>query len=118
MCYLCSQVKPGPCDQSFGIHVAELANFPKEVIENAKRKADALEASTISLPLLGDSEVSKRIKLDKREGEKIIDRALEEANQFRDEGESGKQRITALLSQLSESDNMYVKLLIERASSS
>lgn len=41
-----AQVAPGPCDESFGIQVAEYAQFPPEVVALAKRKAAALEAST------------------------------------------------------------------------
>lgn len=37
------QVLDGPCNESFGIHVAGTAGFPTSVLSAAKRKASALE---------------------------------------------------------------------------
>ena len=52
-------VKDGPCLQSFGIHIANTAGFPKTVIQEAKRKAAELENSSFS-----NEEKYKRVKDD------------------------------------------------------
>lgn len=38
------EIRPGACDQSFGVHVAASAGFPADVIQQATERLAALEA--------------------------------------------------------------------------
>ncbi|XP_065906455.1 DNA mismatch repair protein Msh2-like isoform X3 [Dysidea avara] len=98
------KVKPGVCDRSFGIHVAEMAQFPSKVINFARSKATELEVSH-SLSDEGDvtdEPSSKRKRCEIKEGEGMIreflqtlkslpladmdeDRAMAEVKKLKDE---------------------------------
>ncbi|KAI9022519.1 muts domain V-domain-containing protein [Hyaloraphidium curvatum] len=72
------KVKEGVCDQSFGIHVAELAQFPDSVVRLAKKKAAELEDFSAK----GDGTHVQRVwnstKDEIEEGTNIIRSFLEE----------------------------------------
>ncbi|KAG8985310.1 MutS-like protein [Tulasnella sp. 427] len=68
------KVEPGICDQSFGIHVAELANFPESVIKLAKRKADELE----DFGETDDQQPAKHSRTEIDEGTEIVQGVLRE----------------------------------------
>lgn len=129
------QVKPGACDRSFGLHVAELAQFPKHVIEYAKEKVKELEIWN-SGPSIGteDYEVvtciaravyagcdetmaplAKRSKLESDEGEKHVATFLAAVHQLASSDVSDEEMETKfeeLKQGLMNTDNEYIKSLL------
>lgn len=113
------KVKPGVCDQSFGIHVARLANFPEHVINYAKEKAKYLEDYC---PILANEEEeaddhSKKYKY-KQETDEIINHLFQKIESI-DKNSLNDQEYIKKVHELIQfeaqvADNPYFKALIQR----
>ncbi|XP_071486616.1 DNA mismatch repair protein Msh2-like [Diadema antillarum] len=117
------KVKPGVCDQSFGIHVAELAHFPQKVVDFAREKAAELEdfqsiASSSATSMEGlDEPTAKRRRQDKQEGEVIIQDFVSKVKNLPidqlSEDELAKH-LEALKEEVSAKGNSYIQDLLSR----
>ncbi|SCU79259.1 LANO_0A05622g1_1 [Lachancea nothofagi CBS 11611] len=112
------KVEPGISDQSFGIHVAEVVQFPSKIVAMAKRKAAELE------DLKQDSQMLKKQKCSSAEiaeGTVLLKELLKKwVQDVRDQGledtlteEQSQQKILQLLKQVSGasaySENKFIK---------
>ncbi|XP_071317884.1 DNA mismatch repair protein Msh2 [Trachinotus anak] len=114
------RVKPGVCDQSFGIHVAELACFPPAVVAMAKEKAEELEefqepAGEKSEKV--DEPEAKKRRTDKQVGENLIQDFLEKAKSLPAatmSDEEVKAELRKMKQELVAKNNMYVTEILAR----
>ncbi|CAB1441500.1 unnamed protein product [Pleuronectes platessa] len=113
------RVKPGVCDQSFGIHVAEMASFPPSVVAMAKEKAEELEE--FQEPAGGTSTQeeepeAKRRLTDKQVGENLILTFLEKAKSLpatMSEAEL-KAELRRMKQELAAKNNTYITDILSR----
>ena len=95
------KVEPGVCDQSFGIHVAELVRFPDKVVRMAKRKADELEDFTTK----HEDQALNYSKDDVEEGSAMLKKVLKEWKESVSGGNMSKEEQVAKLKELVGADS-------------
>uniref|UniRef100_A0A1A8FMC9 DNA mismatch repair protein n=2 Tax=Nothobranchius korthausae TaxID=1143690 RepID=A0A1A8FMC9_9TELE len=114
------RIKPGVCDQSFGIHVAELACFPLSVLVVAKEKAAELEEfqEPAGDVMKQDEEPeAKRRRTDRQVGENLIQEFLQKVKSLpvaTMTEEEVKVELKRLKQELVAKNNTYVSELLAR----
>ncbi|XP_063990837.1 DNA mismatch repair protein Msh2 isoform X2 [Diachasmimorpha longicaudata] len=105
-------VKPGICDQSFGIHVAKMVEFPEDIIEFARAKQAELEdGENIEFEGYKSTEEKRKIKA---EGDKLIAGFIEKCKTL-DESlpeDDLKKQIETYRTEILEMKNPYIAALV------
>jgi len=102
------QLEPGVCESSFGINVAQIANFPKEVIEEARLRMRKLDG-------FSTMEIGNRSQ-EMEKGEEMITEYLDKIKNL--DGESDEDKIKQFLAireGMKGSDNLYVQRMVKEA---
>ena len=136
---LLDHLQRGACDRSFGIHVAEMANFPPSVVAAARRKAAELEdfsdgpatssssatpsSTPSSTPLVDDEDemvdsLGKRQRVitpEERQGEQLIKAFLQEFSSI-PLAELSPEEVAAVLGnmkvKIESANNPFVNLIL------
>uniref|UniRef100_A0A8C3G701 DNA mismatch repair protein n=1 Tax=Cyclopterus lumpus TaxID=8103 RepID=A0A8C3G701_CYCLU len=112
------RVKSGVCDQSFGIHVAELACFPPSVVAMAKEKAEELEEFQEPAGETSEEPEAKRRRTDKQAGEHLIQDFLEEAKSLAAAATLSEEEVKAALKKMKQElvakNNTYITDILSR----
>ncbi|XP_047464338.1 DNA mismatch repair protein Msh2 [Mugil cephalus] len=117
------RVKPGVCDQSFGIHVAELACFPPAVLAVAKEKAEELEEFQEPVGKMSEQHEepeAKRRRTDKQDGEKLIQDFLQKVKSLpvaTMTEEEVKVELRRMKQELTAKNNAYIHEILARCAS-
>ena len=90
------KVEEGICDQSFGIHVAELVRFPPKVVNMAKRKADELEDFSTK----HDATAVRHSKEDVEEGSALLKEMLAQWKRETEGGGMSKEQMVSKMKEL------------------
>ena len=108
------QLQPGVCDQSFGIDVAKIANFPQEVIDNAKKRIAKLEGINLIQKENFTGEQRQKIVI---EGGEIISDYLEKIKQLGNISDEKEivDKFQAIKKEILASNNDYLKGLIAQS---
>ncbi|KAK4883145.1 hypothetical protein RN001_006464 [Aquatica leii] len=104
------QIRQGPCDRSYGIHCAQLVEFPSTVIEDAQKHLEELEDYN-GMKLIKDYEISLKRKI-VEEGDQLIQDSLKKCKKI-DLSKSDEELLAELQSIKDDiQSNLFVKGLL------